>query len=207
MFFATSSRVTNAKLKPTAIIVTHLLHSGMPLFSKVHISKVWVSYNLKLEHWRAENLSWPRKLVVTAEAKVQKILHAWIIEPCLGCGAYLLLCLLLTLWCPGFSTQSQLDDSRWARGRGVRVWGGRKVPEEPLAFTLPSLVQVVFLVTLLACSLVVIIFFQVPHWWPAMFLKVLLVLCIRIHVLRNCKVSTVNIFFFCKAGRWFICNS
>lgn len=79
----------------------------------------------------------------------------------------------------------------------MRVWGGRKVPEEPLAFTLPSLVQVVFLVTLLARSLVVVIFFQVPHWRPAMFLKVLLVLCIRIHVLRNLQsVKCFHVYFF-----------
>lgn len=69
------------------------------------------------------------------------------------------------------------DDSRWARGGRVRVrWRG-KVPEEPLAFTLAPLVQVVLLVPLLACSLVVVILFQVPHWWPAVLLKVLLVLC------------------------------
>lgn len=51
-FFA--SRVPNAILKPKEIIVAHLRHSGMPLFSKVEITKVWVSYNLELEHWRAE---------------------------------------------------------------------------------------------------------------------------------------------------------
>lgn len=108
-------------------------------------------------------------------------------------------------WCsslqikPSFTNWS--DDSGWARGRRVWVWGGGKVPEEPLAFTLPSLVQVVLLVALLACSLVVVILFQVPHRWPAMLLKVLLVLCIRIICLRYCKGSNVQdkscqMFFF-----------
>lgn len=92
-------------------------------------------------------------------------------------------------WCsslqikPSFTNWS--DDSGWARGRRVWVWGGGKVPEEPLAFTLPSLVQVVLLVALLACSLVVVILFQVPHRWPTMLLKVLLVLCIRIIVFNK----------------------
>lgn len=99
-------------------------------------------------------------------------------------------------WCsslqikPSFTNWS--DDSGWARGRRVWVWGGGKVPEEPLAFTLPSLIQVVLLVALLACSLVVVILFQVPHRWPAMLLKVLLVLCIRIICLRYCKGSNVQ---------------
>lgn len=142
--------------------------------------------------------------VETAEANIQKNLHAWVIEPCLGCRAYLLFCLLLTLWCLVSSTQSQLDDSRWARRRGVWVWGGREVPEEPLAFTLPSLVQVVFLVTFFACSLVVVILFQVPHWWPAMFLKVLLVLCIRINDFRECKphICTYLHILYCVTFCW-----
>lgn len=62
------------------------------------------------------------------------------------------------LWSgPPLTTWS--DDSRWARRWRVRIRGGRKVPEEPLAFTLASLVQVVLLVPLFACSLVVVILF------------------------------------------------
>lgn len=83
------------------------------------------------------------------------------------------------------------DDSRWARGGRVWVGWGRKVPEEPLAFTLAPLVQVVLLVALLACSLVVVVLFQVPHRWPAVLLKVLLVLCIRIICLRDGKGCNV----------------
>lgn len=89
---------------------------------------------------------------------------------------------------PSLTTRS--DDSGWARRRRVRVRGGRKVPEEPLAFTLPSLVQVVLLVAFFACSLVVVILFKIPHRRPAMFLKVFLVLCVRIICFRKmlCRV-------------------
>lgn len=91
------------------------------------------------------------------------------------------------------------DDSGWARGRRIWIWGGRKVPKEPLAFALPSLVKVILLVTLLACSLVVVILFQVPYGWPAVFLKVLLVLCIRINCLRSAMGG-----FRDKCPQWFL---
>lgn len=83
------------------------------------------------------------------------------------------------------------NDSRWARGGRVWVGWRGKVPEEPLAFTLAPLVQVVLLVALLARSLVVVVLFQVPHRWPAVLLKVLLVLCIRIICLRDGKGCNV----------------
>lgn len=84
---------------------------------------------------------------------------------------------------PSFANWS--DDGGWAGGGRVWVGRGGKVPEEPLAFTLAPLVQVVLLVPLLACSLVVVVLFQVPHRWPAVLLKVLLVLCIRTICLRD----------------------
>lgn len=102
---------------------------------------------------------------------------------CLNNWDVLLLLYLLTRTHTGLQSALGLttcsDDRGWTRRWRVRVWRGRKIPEEPLAFTLPSLVQVVLLVALFTCSLVVVILLQVPHWWPAMFLKVFLVLCIR----------------------------
>lgn len=90
---------------------------------------------------------------------------------------------------PNFANWS--DDSGWAGGGRVWVGRGGKVPEEPLAFTLAPLVQVVLLVPLLACSLVVVVLLQVPHRWPAVLLKVLLVLCIRTICLRDGKGCNV----------------
>lgn len=141
--------------------------------------------------WKSElTVQTCRSAMRALEANKRENLCAWIIEVWLGSNTYLLLNLLLPHWSSsllkdsGLSAQS--DDSGWARRRGVWVWRGRKVPEEPLAFTLPSLVQVVLLVTLFACSLVVVILFKVPHRRPTMFLKILLVLCSRINHLPFC---------------------
>lgn len=86
-------------------------------------------------------------------------------------------------WCVHFhqfSTAFNLDESHDSGGPRRRRRVGRgwrwKIPEEPLALTLAFLVQVVLFLTLFACSLVMIVFLEVPHRRPAMLLKVFLVL-------------------------------
>lgn len=157
-------------------------------FNKIHITEVWVWY---LRSWKSKErnnmtltarLSWPCKLGVSFDCRgketggetvcLNNLGHVW---P----EVFIFYCIHTTVVQGGPAITTYSDDSRWARRRRVRVRGGWKVPEEPLAFTLPSLVQVVLLIALFACSLVVIVFFQVPHGWPAVFLKVFLVLCIR----------------------------
>lgn len=171
-------------------------HSQCALSSEVLVTEVWIS-QIKSTHsykiWAAETISADLENLVECDQTAEATKAEGTVG--LSLDKALVVFFFSGSWrsalrvAPSCTTGS--DDGWWAGGGRVWVWRGGKVPEEPLALALAPLVQVVLLVALLACSLVVVVLFEVPHRRPAVLLKVLLVLCIRIICLRDGKGCNV----------------